>query len=542
MRTLVRALALFGAVASFPAAAQQSETPRLESRGGKHALIVDGAPFLVLGAQANNSSNYTVVLPKVWPVIEAMHANTLEMPIAWEQVEPVEGKFDFSFLDALVEQARANKVRVVLLWFATWKNTSASYAPEWVKRDTARFPRMKRPDGTSHYALSPHGRNTLEADKRAFVALMKHLAKIDRDHTVIMVQPQNEAGSYSLARDHAPEADKLFKGPVPAELVKALKAKPGTWTQAFGKRAEQFFQTWYLARYIDEIAAAGKAVKPLPMYVNAALGNAFSDETGDVGPSGGPNWNVIPVWKAAAPHIDFAAPDIYKRDPAEVFSFLDKYALPDNALMVPEIGNAREYARFFWPTLGRGGIGFAPFGMDDTGFFNYPLGAKSFDDGSLEAFAGPYRLLKPMASDWARIAFENPVWGTAKGAPAPHQSKVMGRWKISASYGLWQMGEPGWTSWVKIDKHPAADADVGGMVAAQIAPDTFLITGNHVRVHVSLDKPAPGESGQLIRAEEGSFVAGKWVTTRLWNGDQIDYGFNFTDRPVMLRVTMGTYR
>ena len=533
---LIAAAAL--AVLAHPATAQ--EIPSIVSKDGKHMLTVDGAPFLMLGAQANNSSNYPSQLPMVWPVLERMHANTLEMPIAWEQVEPVEGKFDFSFLDTLVEQARAHKMRVVLLWFATWKNTGNSYAPDWVKRDIQRFPRMRKPDGTAHYALSPHGRNTLEADKRAFVAMMKHLARIDRDNTVIMVQPQNEAGSYGLNRDHAPEADRLFKGAVPAELIKALGKKPGSWTEVFGKRAEQFFQTWYLARYIEEIAAAGKAVKPLPMYVNAALGDAFSDEGGNVGPSGGPNWNVIPVWKAAAPHIDLAAPDIYNRDPAAVIAFLDKYARADNPLMVPEIGNARDYGRFLWPALGHGTIGFAPFGMDDTGFFNYPLGAKEFDAATFAAFAEPYRLLKPMAGDWAKIAFENPTWGTAKGAP--EQSRTMGRWKLGAEYGLWQMGEPGWTSWLKIDPRPDVDAPVGGMVAAQIGPDTFLIAGSHVRVRVGLATPAPGEQAQVIRAEEGSFVGGKWVTSRLWNGDQIDYGYNFTDRPVMLRVTMGNYR
>ena len=68
----------------------------------KHALIVDGAPFLMLGAQANNSSNYPAVLPKVWPVIRELHANTLEIPVAWEQIEPVEGKFDFSWVDTLL--------------------------------------------------------------------------------------------------------------------------------------------------------------------------------------------------------------------------------------------------------------------------------------------------------------------------------------------------------------------------------------------------------------------------------------------------------
>jgi beta-galactosidase GanA len=537
-RLLAQCALALAMVAVAPAAAQ--EVPRLVSRDGRHALLVDGAPFLMLGAQANNSSNYPEMLPKVWPVVEAMHANTLEMPIAWEQVEPVEGQFDFSFLDTLVEQARARKVRLVLLWFATWKNTGNSYAPEWVKRDTARFPRMKKPDGTAHYALSPHGRNTLEADKRAFVMMMRHLAKIDRDHNVIMVQPENEAGSYGLAKDHAPEADRLFKGDVPAELVRALKVKPGSWTALFGKRAEQYFQTWYLARFIDEIAAAGKAVKPLPMYVNAALGDAFTDEGGNVGPSGGPNWNVIPIWKAAAPHIDLVAPDIYNRDAPAVESFLEKYARPDNALLVPEIGNALDYARFLWPALGRGAIGFAPFGMDATGFFNYPLGAKALDAATMEAFSGPYAMLAPMARDWARIAFENPVWGTAKGAKV--QAKVFGRWQIAAEYGRWQMGEPGWTSWTKIDPHPLAEAPVGGMVAAQLGPDTFLISGSHVRVRLTAAGTAPNEQAQIISAEEGSFVAGKWTMRRRWNGDQIDYGLNFTGEPVMLKVTMGLYR
>lgn len=537
-RLLTRCVLALAAFAAAPATAQ--ELPRLVSRDGRHALLVDGAPFLMLGAQANNSSNYPAMLPKVWPVIEAMHANTLEIPIAWEQVEPVEGQFDFSFLDTLVEQARARKVRLVLLWFATWKNTGNSYAPEWVKRDTARFPRMKKPDGTTHYALSPHGRNTLEADKRAFVMMMRHLAKIDRDHNVIMVQPENEAGSYGLARDHAPEADRLFKGDVPAELVRALKVKPGSWTAVFGKRAEQYFQTWHLARFIDEIAAAGKAVKPLPMYVNAALGDAFTDEGGNVGPSGGPNWNVIPIWKAAAPHIDLVAPDIYNRDAPAVESFLEKYARPDNALMVPEIGNALDYGRFLWPALGRGAIGFAPFGMDATGFFNYPLGAKALDAATMEAFSGPYAMLAPMARDWARIAFENPVWGTAKGAKV--QAKVFGRWQIAAEYGLWQMGEPGWSSWTKIDPHPLAEAPVGGLVAAQLGPDTFLISGSHVRVRLTAAGAAPNQQAQIISAEEGSFVAGKWTMRRRWNGDQIDYGLNFTGEPVMLKVTMGLYR
>src|SRR3954452_2731073 len=173
-------LALLMLCLAVPVAAQ-APLPRIVTQNGRHALYVDGAPFLILGGQANNSSNYPAMLPEVWPTIRALHANTLEIPVAWEQVEPVQGQFDFSWLDTLIPQARANGVRLDLLWFGTWKNTSPSYTPEWVKSDNKRFPRMIMKDGKTHYVLSPNFRSTLEADKRAFTAMMHHLAEIDPD-------------------------------------------------------------------------------------------------------------------------------------------------------------------------------------------------------------------------------------------------------------------------------------------------------------------------------------------------------------------------
>jgi len=169
---LVGALLMVG---SSTLRAQSPSLPHIVSDGGKHALIVDGQPFLILGVQANNSSNYPATLPQVWPLVRQLHANTLEIPVAWEQIEPREGQFDFSWLDALIPQARQNDVRLILLWFGTWKNTGPSYAPEWVKGDTTRFPRMITKDGKTHYVLSPHSRTTLEAYKRAFAAMMRHV-------------------------------------------------------------------------------------------------------------------------------------------------------------------------------------------------------------------------------------------------------------------------------------------------------------------------------------------------------------------------------
>src|SRR5215212_6324919 len=159
-------------------AAQSAPLPRIVSKAGRHALYVDGAPFLILGGQANNSSNYPAMLPQVWPTIHALHANTLEIPVAWEQIEPQEGRFDFSWLDTLIPQARRNNVRLVLLWFGTSKNTNPGYTPEWVKTDTKRFPHMITREGKPHYVLTPLARSTLEADKRAFVALMTRIREI----------------------------------------------------------------------------------------------------------------------------------------------------------------------------------------------------------------------------------------------------------------------------------------------------------------------------------------------------------------------------
>ncbi len=537
--------AAFLSIAGQPVAAPAAEgtsLPRIVSKNGKHSLLVDGAPFLMLGAQANNSSNYPAMFPKIWPVIKALGANTLEIPVAWEQIEQVEGRFDFSYLDALLREARENDVRLVLLWFATWKNTGPNYAPEWVKTDTTRFPRMKTAEGKTHYVLSPHGRNTLEADKRAFVSLMQHLKAADPQNTVIMVQPQNEMGSYGLTRDHAPEARRLFQGQVPAELARKLGKKAGSWTEVFGDFADQAFTSWHMARYTDEIAAAGKAVKNLPMFVNAALGDPFDAKAASTSATGGPQWNMIPVWKAAAPHIDFLAPDIYNRDQKAVLAYLDHYARQDNALAVPEIGNAPEYARFLWPVLGKGGIGFAPFGMDATGYSNYPLGAKQVDAQTIEAFASKYRLFRPIVRQWAEIASTRPTWGAAKGQDAADQSNVMGRWRVTAQFELWEFGERDWT-WIKTDPHPTKGQPVGGMVVAQLDGDEFLVAGSDVRVRFSLDRAANGEIGSIMRVEEGTFDKdGRWVMSRLWNGDQTDYGLNFTSQPRLLKVKMGTYR
>ena len=531
---------ILGVVAALlaSAAVAQVPLPRVVSANGRHEFLVDGAPFLILGGQANNSSNYPAVLPQVWPTIRALHANTLEIPVAWEQIEPLEGKFDFSWVDTLIPQARANGVRLDLLWFGTWKNTSGSYQPEWVKSDLKRFPHMMTREGKTHYVPTPLSRNTLEADKRAFVALMRHLREIDPQHTVILVQVENEVGSYGNPRDFSPEANRLFAGPIPAELARKI-GRSGTWAQVFGLKADSSFQAWYTARYIDEIAAAGQAELDLPMYVNVVTTDPADPKAGEGGgASGGADWPVLNVWKASAPHIAIAAPDLYDRDFRQVNAKLDKMSRPDNPLFVPENGNDLPFARFFWLALGKGTIGWTPFGMDST-YFNYPLGGKNTPE-DLEAFASKFALMAPIARDWARLAFEHPTAGFAKGDDASDQSQVMGLWKVTAQYGLWAFGDPSWT-FMKFPPNPKKDQPVGGAAIIQLAPNEFLVAGSDVRISFGLNAPSPGENMLLLDVEEGTFENGRWVMSRRWNGDQTDYGLNL-DQPTLLKVRIGTYR
>src|ERR1022692_4233863 len=120
-------------VAPLCAQVKERPIPRVVRKDGRFALLVDDAPYLVLGAQSHNSSAWPATLPKVWPAMEYLHVNTLEIPVYWEQCEPKPGEFDYTVIDALLAGARQHKLRLVLLWFGTWKNGSQHYMPEWMK-------------------------------------------------------------------------------------------------------------------------------------------------------------------------------------------------------------------------------------------------------------------------------------------------------------------------------------------------------------------------------------------------------------------------
>ena len=510
-----------------------SDPPKLVQKGGRWAFFVDGRPYLILGGQIHNSSAWPSELPQVWKSMDFLHANTLAAPVYWEQFESQQDKFDFTNVDALVQGAREHHLHLILLWFGTWKNGNMHYAPEWIKTNPKTYPRMMNSSGELLDVLSANSRANLEADKSAFTALMRHLKTVDSsDHTVLMLQLENESGAIGTVRDFSPAANASFAQQVPADLLKIVNKQPGTWSQVFGAEADEIFQAYYQAHYLNEIAAAGKSEFAIPLYMNVWLSYPPAELPerriaipGIQYPSGGAVQKFVGIWRALAPAIDMIGPDIYSSDSVFFQEMLDTYNRPDNALWIPEMGRSDDFAKLMFYALGDGAIGFSPFGVDQKGW-------NILGDEPPKAQAHVFELLDSMDRELAKLNFEGKLKTSVEEPGKAQQELDFGSWQASIAYGYPQYD----------GRRPPGTKDThGAAIVAQLGPDEFLVTGIDAAIMFHLPGKLPGIRMQILSAEEGSYENGVWKPARLWNGDETDRGLQFHQALETVRIRLGPF-
>ena len=539
---MIKSFVVLFAVAAVIRCRAQTPLPAIVGKDGRYTLLVDGKPFFILGGQAHNSSAWPATLPSLWTAVEALHANTLEVPVYWEQVEPQEGRFEFSLVDTMLMQARAHQTRLVLLWFATWKNGSGHYMPSWMKLQAATYPNCVGVHGGEIDSPSPVADATLQADKKAFAALMHYLKQADPAHTVIMVQVENEPGAWGTVRDYSAAAEKLFAQPVPAvllqpEVLRALGhaeavqarsgasqthpgAAAGSWAAVFGADADEYFQAWYVARFIGEVAAAGKAEYTLPLYVNVALRDPLTHPAATTYESGGATDNVIPIYKVAAPAIDLVAPDIYLSEHDKCLKVIELYARRDNALFVPEAALVGDKVRYLNSILAHGGIGFSPFGIDE------PTGVSD----SVVPFAKEYAILAPLLPQLAEWAAQGKISALLEPDDHGNQTVALGGWEATGIFGT------GRGDHRRMNVHSA-----GKLLIIQTDANTFLVTGTLARITFKPVGNNQGKAWQYLRVEEGRFANGAFQPIRILNGDETDWGGPaFGSSPTLIRITLNT--
>jgi hypothetical protein len=508
-------LLLLGILINGPGLPAQ-DIPHLDRSPSSTQLIAGGRPFLILGGELGNSAAGTSAqADEILPRVARLHINTVLMPVAWDQVEPVEGKFDFTILDHWIEQARAQHLRLVLLWFGSWKNAVSSYTPEWVKRDPKRFARAMTPDGHPLEILSTLSKENLNADSRAFQALMRHVKEFDRQQqTVLMVQVENEVGILGSGRDHSAEADRLFNAPVPEVLMQSLRAHQDrfshelsrswndqgrTWREVFGERAPEAFMAWNYARYIGEVAAAGKKECPLPMFVNAQLPAPF-ERAGEY-PSGGPHPYFLEIYRAAAPALDFYSPDIYWPN----FEYwIERYNEHGNPVFVPEARLEPSPFNAFYAYGEARAFGFSPFAVDSVPVD--PTAQKS-------PLAESYSVLEQLEDILPQAQREGRTRGLVLhvNSPRPTQTVSLGGYLFTATLAR---------SWPE----RKILQDDGAMIVIQTGNGESLIAGSGLTISVAKDVDAGDGIAGIVSVEEGSRAAGQWKTERRLNGDQSNQG------------------
>jgi hypothetical protein len=519
----------------------------------KRVFKVNGKPFFPLGGQTNNSTGYDAVESEAaFKAVKALHGNTLEIPVYWNQINPEEGKYNFKSVDDLLANAHKYDLKLIILWFATWKNGNMDYAPAWVKTNPKKFKRVVSPTGKPIWVLSSHCQANLDADTKAFTALCKYLkAKDSVDQTVIGFQIQNESGILGSDRDYGPEAQAIFDSPVPAKLVSSMKKlgkgyvyemwkesggkASGSWPELFGWQAGEFMTAWSIASYINSVAKAGKAVYDVPMYLNVWLmGQGWWQIAGEAYPSGGAVSKVVDLYKWFTPDIDMISPDSHVAESQSFEAVCKVYARDDNPFFQPETGGAgNSHAWNMFRSI-----------ADYNSLGDFFFGVEKILDTDGTVFPEQQTVVDSVRCAAAVIPLLLKYQGTGKVHSVIQEDLLDSRLMEFEGYtGLIEFGgrKPGYNGKDWHHSSPPGprtpDSNRGRGMIIQASKDEFYLVGAKYRLflrpkmsmeemkpRLAIMDAAPKLPGwHLVSVDEGNFdEKGNFVINRSRNGDEVD--------------------
>jgi hypothetical protein len=522
----------------------------LDKSGGSAKMMVDGKPFLIMGGELHNSTGSDMTaLPQVFKEMKAMNLNTVLTYAYWEHIEPVEGQFNFDLVDAAINAAKNEEIKLIMVWFGSWKSTASTYAPAWIKTNPKRFPRYALENGNTLEILSPFFEENMKADMKAYKALVQHIKEVDTQNTVIMMQVENEPGCFENYRDYTSQGQKAWEAQMPNEMVNYLKQNEGnlypelekvwaangkktkgTWEEILGKSSaegdykyypQELFMAYYYSKYINYIAAEGKKVLDLPTFCNGWLYNNRGFY-----PHGTVNPHVLDAYRAAGSAMDFYSPNVYTIDYDELFS---KYTLANNTLFVPE--SMLSPAGALYSIGAYNSLGFAPFGIDGSG-------PKKEDNAvNLALLKQINKTLDNMAGIITASYHTEKMNAVYINQSQKKDVVSMGDYIITATtsnergfnleFGksLDQVGKnniPG-----VADEKQAAPAPFGTVpkglassIIIQSDTDEFYFIGYGVRLNFELKEAIKLEHLGFLSIDEGDFVNEKFILKKRWNGDE----------------------
>lgn len=544
----------------------QKEIPHLDKNGNTAQLIVDGKPFIALcGELTNNAATSLDYMKPVWPLLSQSNLNSVIAGVSWAMIEPAEGKYNFDIVGAVINEARKNNLKLIFIWFASWKNGMSSYIPDWVKKDYKRFSRVNINENDPIELLSPLSEENRDADAHAFAALMKYIKGVDSaSRTVIMIQVENEAGILLDSRDRSDIANKAYNGPVPQELMsyidknrdnlvpelkEAWKANgskmSGTWEEVFGPGkpkglvmpvrnlvppmtqkeqdealvtypfySDEVFMAWYYSTYINHVVEAGKAEYPIPMFVNAWLKQREHSWPGTY-PSGGPLPQVFDIWHAGCPSIDILCPDLYRPD----FAYMaEQFTREGNPLFIPETSSGAQGAANLIYAVGQhDALGFSPFGIERRIQAGDELSQCYQMISRLIPLIGKHQGLNSMGA--VLLIKDNPSENIEFGDYIFHTDLRFDPFNLNSR-----------------------SADLGAAIFIMTAPDEFYIGGTGMSI--TLSQKNPEFKTGLATVEEGTFLDGKWIPGRRLAGDDTGQGRNLRLGAGynIMRVTLYSYK